>query len=350
MEKLQFKGKWRVFLISFAACFLMAALPKLGLKIPSFNNLVSPASKHQDNFDSVVKPKLEIKSNKFSLNKPRNIVNQVQAAEDYDQAASYIAVDFDSGDVIVEKDSSKRLSIASITKVMTAVTALDLSKPSDIFTVSKEATVVEPTNMGLIEGQKWSLEELLNALLLTSSNDAAEAIKINIDQRFGQDTFTHAMNAKASILGLKNTHFDNPQGYDGDHYSSTGDLAVLMNLAINSYPLIAEIVKKDYQFYSKTENHKMADLYNWNGLLGVYPGVRGIKIGNTDDAGVTTSVLSEREGKSILVILLGAPGVLERDLWTSQLLDLGYSKKWGMKGINITEEQLKEKYATWKYF
>lgn len=102
-------------------------------------------------------------------------------------------------------------------------------------------------------------------------------------------------------------------------------------------------------FYPQDDNHKQADLYNWNGLLGVYPGVKGVKIGNTEDAGYATTVLAEREGKKILVVLLGAPGVLQRDLWPSMLLDIGFEKL-GLKPIGITEDQLRAKYSTWKYW
>ena len=83
--------------------------------------------------------------------------------------------------------------------------------------------------------------------------------------------------------------------------------------------------------------------------MGVYPGVKGIKIGNTDKASYTTIVLSKREGKRILAVVLGAPGVKERDLWASQLLDLGFEKL-GISAVNITEAQLEAKYSSWKYW
>src|SRR5690606_3687251 len=96
--------------------------------------------------------------------------------------------------------------------------------------------------------------------------------------------------------------------------------------------------------------HKQFDLYNWNGLLGVYPGASGVKIGNTGDAQKTTIVTAERNGKKLLVVVLGAPGVLERDMWAAELLDLGFEKQYGMAPINVTEEQLRAKYKTWKYW
>lgn len=86
-------------------------------------------------------------------------------------------------------------------------------------------------------------------------------------------------------------------------------MAVLSYYALKNYPLLAEIVKKDYVRLPANEYHKQFDLYNWQGLLGVYPNVFGLKIGNTDAAGTTTSIAAERDGKRILVVLLGAPDV-----------------------------------------
>lgn len=97
-------------------------------------------------------------------------------------------------------------------------------------------------------------------------------------------------------------------------------------------------------------NHKEFKLPNWNGLLDVYPNIIGFKIGNTDDAGKTTVVLSQRENKTILVVLLGAPGIIERDLWAGQLLDIGFQKTSNLTPINVTEAQLREKYRTWDFW
>ncbi|MCR4305927.1 MAG: hypothetical protein NUV73_02485, partial [Candidatus Daviesbacteria bacterium] len=215
----------------------------------------------------------------------------------------------------------------------------------------EKAASIPPTKMGLIAGHIWGRDELLNALMLTSANDVAELLKEGVDKKYGPGVFLKAMNEKAEFLKLKNTHFDNPQGFDGrSHYSSVEDLLVLANYGLTNYPILKEMVAKDYQFYEATSTHKQADLYNWNGLLGVYPGISGIKIGNTERGGFCTIVISEREGKKLVVAVLGAPGVLQRDLWAAGLLDSGFSKLAGLKPIEITEDQLKQKYASWKYF
>jgi len=310
--------------------------------------MVSPKSGMDDRFDQVLL-KLEGKINDISLFRDNSLISGVKAAGPFTEASAFIVVDTDTGEIIDEQGAQDNLYIASITKIMTAVVALDLVSLDETFVVSQRATEVEPTNMGLIPGQKWSLEELLHGLLMTSSNDTAEAINEGVDLKFGEGTFIQAMNAKAKFLGLTNTSFDNPQGYDGPaNYSNAEDLARLSLYIYKNYSNISEIVKKEYQFFPETLTHKQADLINWNGTLGVYPGVYGLKIGNTGKAGKTTIVSAEREGKDIIVVLLGAPGVLERDLWVSQLLDLGFAKQFGLEPVNVTEEQLREKYASWR--
>lgn len=341
----------RAYLISILGTFLVGLL-----FIGSFlfgatsQEIISPKPNIEDPFDKI-QVKLESKENDVKLFTKNNLIEEAQAQGPFSEASSYIVVDANSGEIIAEKASMQQLSIASLTKIMTAVVALDLVGPEEVLTISETAPKVVPTNMGLIPGQKWSLEELLNGILLTSSNDAAQVIKEGIDAKFGPGTFIRAMNAKAQFLGLKNTSFDNPQGYDGQtNFSSSADLATLSLYIYKNYPILSEIAQKEYQFFPETLSHKQADLYNWNGVLGVYPGVLGLKIGNTEKAQKTTIVSSQREGEKVLVVLLGAPGILERDLWASELLDLGFEKQFNLEKVNISEAQLKEKYASWKYF
>ncbi|MFI5205362.1 MAG: D-alanyl-D-alanine carboxypeptidase family protein [Candidatus Paceibacterales bacterium] len=347
-----FVCRWKVFVISFGLVFLMVALPMAGLKLPK---LVSPVPAKADAFDKI-QPKLEQKDNNFQIKKQGSLITRTYAAGDFDNAPSYAVMDFNTGEILAQKNLDLHLPIASLTKIMTAVVALDLVSPDDLFTVSDKAAAIEPTRMGVLSGQKMTLEELLNGALLTSANDAAEVIAEGVDQKYGDSVFVKAMNAKSKFLGLKDTYFTNPQGFDDQNpYSSSGDLAVLAHYALTNYPLITEIVKKDYQFLPANENHKQFDLYNWNGLIGTYPGTMGIKIGNTDAAGYTTAVLSDRinpqtnQDSKIMVVLLGAPGVLQRDMWAGELLDSGFGQQ-GFDPVNLTEQQLKDKYSSWQYW
>jgi len=405
LQKHNLTGLARVFLMSLTAGFLMVILPSLGLNklLPELGilnaKIANPMPFAKDPFENIY-PKLEAKDNNYSLQKEAPTVlaaTAIAADYEYNQLNAYAVIDFNSGKVIESKNLSEEVSVASLTKIMTAVVALDLSHPTDIFTISEKAEAMIPTKIGVVTGQKMTLEELLNAAILTSANDAVQAIKEGVDTQYGSEIFIKAMNEKAKFLKLSHTNFNNPQGFDAndavqairegvdtqygseifikamnekakflklshtnfnnpqgfdanDHYSTAEDLAILTHYALVNYPLIDELSKKEYAFLKESSNHKQFDLYNWNGLLGVYPGASGVKIGNTGNAQKTTIVTAEREGKKILVVVLGAPSVLDRDMWAAELLDLGFEEEYGLKPVKITKEQLKEKYKTWKYW
>lgn len=335
----------------FIVAFIMTIVSQLGFQLPEYRltKLLSPVDV---NVINVIKNKLQNNSrHDYKLFKNTPLIGRSFAAANFENASSYIVVDFDSGKVITEKDSNVKLPIASLTKIMTAIVALDLANPSDLFNVSYNASRQVPTKIGIESGEKLTVEELLNAVLLTSANDAAGVIKDEIDKNYGKGSFIQAMNTKAELLGLKNTHFSNPQGFDSKYnYSTAEDLAMLSHFAITKYPLVAEIVKKDYEYIPENKYHGFFDLYNWNGLVGVYPNTMGIKIGNTDNAGYTAIVLSERGGKKMLVTVLGAPALTERDLWASELLDYSFEKTLGLPPVAVNSNQLIEKYNTWRYY
>lgn len=334
----------RIFLITLVLTFLMGIIPRLGFK----TTWVSPVPKTQ-NIIEKIQPQLNSKQNLFHLKK--EFIPTVAAGAPYEQTAAYGVIDLDSGEIIASKNLSKRLPIASLTKIMTAVVAIDLVRSDDKFRVSPKAASKVPTKVMLKEGEEVSFGKLLDSMLISSANDSAEVIKEGIDAKFGPDTFIRAMNLKAQILGMKNTNFTNPQGFDhSNHYSTIEDLSLLSAYALKQYPEVSQIVSKEFEDLTDNGQDQRFYLNNWNGLLGVYPGTIGIKIGNTENAGYCTAVSSQREGKKLLAIVLGAPGVLERDLWASQLLDLGFSKQAGLSPVNITEPELKQKYASWKYF
>lgn len=314
----------------------MAAIPRLEVKSTP---LIKPAI-------TVINPLLEAKQNNFQLSKP--II--IQTNGEFEQASAYIVVNLDSGEVIISKNMDKKLPIASLTKIMTSVVALDLAKPEEEFIISENAASQIPTKVMLKPGENYKLKNLLRFMLISSANDSAESVKEGIDKKYGEDTFIKAMNLKAKLIGLKNTHFTNAEGYDNkNHYSSAGDLTVLSAYALNKYPEILEIVSKEYEDLTGGQDFRFY-LNNWNGLLGVYPGVFGVKTGNTGQADHTTIVASKRAGRNLLTVVLGAPGVLERDLWAAQLLDAGFEKLAGLPPVQITENQLRAKYSSWKYF
>lgn len=338
----------KIFALTFFITFTMVSLNLFGIKMP---NITSPLAKTEDVFESVVRPKLTKYTNTYTVSKPTTFVRKANAGSELDNASAYIVVDYDTGEIIREKNVSRQLPIASITKIMTAIVALDLAEENEDIVITKKAARQIPTKIGVIPGQKMTVSELLHAVMLTSANDATEAVKDGINEKYQKEIFIYAMNEKAKHIGLKNTSYANPQGFDDPlNYSSVEDLAILTHYAYTNYPLFAEIAQKDYTQLAKNEMHKQYDLYNWNGLIGVYPGAFGVKIGNTGDAGKTTVVAAEREGKKMIAVVLGAPGIRERDMWSAELLDLGFEQKYNMKPVKITNKALQLKYDSWEYW
>ena len=221
----------KVIAISALAVFLMALVPKLRVAPALF----SPNVEKVDALD-LVKSKLSAVPNTFKVKGDLSLIPQSFAASDFDSASSYEVIDFNTGKVLLSKDPDKKLPIASLTKLMSSIVALDISSPNEVFQVSNTAAGIEPTRIGVIAGQKMSLQELLEGSLMTSANDAIEVVREGIDTDYQDNSlFVRAMNQKAHDLGLKNSHFTNPQGFDDpNHYSSASDLAVLAHYALSN--------------------------------------------------------------------------------------------------------------------
>ena len=151
-----------------------------------------------------------------------------------------IVVDLTAGQILYQQAQATRYPVASLTKMMTAMVAADLAPMDTVITVPDAATQVEPNHMGISTGEKLTLRELLDGMLLDSGNDAAEAIAMGIVDR---GHFIDFMNQKAAALHLRTTHFTNPSGLDdADHYSSAYDLAVVGATLLTDYPDLRAIV------------------------------------------------------------------------------------------------------------
>lgn len=300
-------------------------------------------------FIKKILPRITNKKNEFVLkNAPFSIVKHAEAEQTTVEASAYLLADLDTGQIIAGKSAQAKLPIASLTKIMSAVIALDLAQKNDLFAITEKAATVTPTRIGVVPGQEMRMEELVRAMLMTSANDAAEAVRDGVDRYYQSSVFVDAMNEKARFLGLASTHFANPQGFDNKkNYSSANDLAILIHYAYENYPFFTETVKKDYDFLPENNLHKQFDLPNWNGLIDVYLETVGVKIGNTEEAGMTTAVVSQRGGKRLLAIVLGAPDIFSRDLAAAELLNDGYEKTLNLPPATITRSQLQEKYRSW---
>jgi serine-type D-Ala-D-Ala carboxypeptidase (penicillin-binding protein 5/6) len=218
-------------------------------------------------------------------------------------AQSVLMYDLTTSKVLYEKDPSARRPMASLTKIMTAVIALENPKPDDRYVVTKK-DIVTGDIMGVSPGEVYSLQDLLYGLVLHSANDAAEVLASNYPG--GRSAFIKAMNNKAKALGMLNTHYTNPSGLqgDGDQYTTTYDLLVITHYALTHYPVFAKVVSTASYTIPKTADHKEIDLLNETNLLTSYPGVKGVKDGYTPQAGLCLVTYLNYDGQRIVGIIL----------------------------------------------
>ena len=213
------------------------------------------------------------------------------------------------GGALYESNEGARMAPASITKIATALVAAEHSNPSDMVEVNVDgaalAVETESTIMGLQPGMQMSMRDLLYGLLLPSGNDAAIAIAEHVAGSV--PAFVELMNAKADELGLRNTHFANPHGLDDPaHYTSAHDIAVFGHELMRR-PELAQIVGAlEYQ-----PAWDRPAFSNSNRLLFEYPESIGIKIGFTDNAAQTIVAAAERDGRRVIVSLLGSSTVYQ---------------------------------------
>lgn len=233
-------------------------------------------------------------------------------------AKSVLVEDLGTGTIIYQKDASQRLPIASTTKIMTALVASEYFQPNSVLTV--ESDNIPGSKVGLMVGENLTLRSLLYGLLLNSGNDAAYALAENYPG--GLLNFISAMNKKAAELGLNNTHFDNPAGFDNpSHYSSAYDLAKMSKEAIKNSQLSRIFATKQTLVVSVDQKYHH-QLLNLNKLLSEIPGVLGVKTGKTDLAKENFVGLVERDGHRILTVVLGSD---DRFRETTKLIDWTYS-------------------------
>ncbi len=219
-------------------------------------------------------------------------------------ARNAVVADLEGRRVLYAKDANQRVPVASLTKIVTAMVALDLVSPERVVVVPAAATEIEPNHMGLSAGEKLTIRELLYGLLLDSGNDAAEAIAAGT---VGRAAFTDAMNRKARGLGLHDSQFENASGIDGaGQYSSAYDVAVLAGTMLEYYPELRAIVGTKEITIASEPGHKWFHPYNLNRLVWTYPGALGIKPGYTDGAQYTLAAAANRDGRTLIAVVLGS--------------------------------------------
>lgn len=199
----------------------------------------------------------------------------------------------------------RQLPPASLTKIMTALISLEKSRLEDIVTVSPDASNETGTRLGLKNGEKMYVADLLAAALLQSANDACHALADHIAGN--EARFVALMNKRAEEMGLENTRFTNACGHDQKgFYSTAHDLAILAEAALKN-PAFAKIVSLVKGEISTVDGNRTFIVENKNELIGRYPGAVGVKTGFTLQAGKCLIALVERDGVKVLLVLLNSP-------------------------------------------
>ncbi|WP_400163834.1 D-alanyl-D-alanine carboxypeptidase family protein [Brevibacillus sp. TJ4] len=229
-------------------------------------------------------------------------------------------IDVESGRILYSKNGQKKMRIASLTKTMTAIVAIESGKLDDVVTVPPEAVGVEGSSIYLKHNEKLTLEELLYGLMLRSGNDAAVTIATHVGGSV--PGFVHLMNEKAALIGMTNTNFTNPHGLDDSnlHYSTAEDMAKLSAYALQN-PTFQQIVStkvKDISWEGEEYNRR---LLNKNKMLHLYQGADGVKTGYTKLAKRCLAASATRDGRQLATITLNAP-----DDWndSAKMLDWGF--------------------------
>jgi serine-type D-Ala-D-Ala carboxypeptidase (penicillin-binding protein 5/6) len=216
-------------------------------------------------------------------------------------------VNLDTGRFLWQSNTRQAWAPASLTKIFTAMVAVDLMGLNTTVTVPASISQLpaDSTFMGLTPGERLTVRELLYGVFLNSGNDAAETLASAVTTRA---TFIADMNAKAARLGLRTTHFENPTGLDASgHYSSAYDLAIATMYLESHYGSFVGIASTPSITIAQTATHKTYQLTNLNKLLWTYPGTYGLKTGWTESALGCLITTSSRGGHRLLAVMLGAP-------------------------------------------
>ncbi|SDW31855.1 D-alanyl-D-alanine carboxypeptidase family protein [Paenibacillus sp. CF384] len=229
-------------------------------------------------------------------------------------------IDVESGRILYSYNGDKPMLIASLTKIMTAIVAIEHGKLTDKVKTSIRAAGKEGSSIYLQRGEEMSLQNMLYGLMLRSGNDAATAIAEHVGGT--EEGFVHMMNEKAQMLGLSNSQFMNPSGLDAEgHYSSANDLARLTAYAMKN-PVFKEIVKTKEK---KAPNPNDSWDYQWrnkNKMLTMYEGADGVKTGYTKKSLRTLVSSATRNGQQLVAVTLN-----DGDDWQDhrKLLDFGFA-------------------------
>jgi serine-type D-Ala-D-Ala carboxypeptidase (penicillin-binding protein 5/6) len=235
------------------------------------------------------------------------------------KARAVLVVDASSGEVLHARNPDRRLPMASITKIMTALLTLERAEPDDVVTVADSAPAIGESTTHLWPGERLRVRDLLAAALVQSANDAAFALAAHVGGSV--ERFVRLMNRRARELGLEDTRYVRPDGLDvPGHYSSASDSLRLAQAAME-HGLVRRIVK---QRDPRIGGGRV--LHTWNDLLRTFPGTIGVKTGHTDAAGWSQVAAVTRDGVTIYAVVLGGPTRTRRNADLVALLEWAFGE------------------------
>lgn len=220
-------------------------------------------------------------------------------------AQSAVLIDAHTGRVLMAQNANQRMGMASTTKIMTALVAIEEGNLDDVVTVSDKASRVEGSSMYLKSGEKILLRDLIYGLMLNSGNDAATAIAEHVGGDI--ESFADMMTQKAISLGLENSSFTNPHGLDNEnHYTTAYELAQITRHALSN-PLFSEISSTKVKTVGLGEGEQTRTLSNHNKMLSMYKGADGVKTGFTKKCGRCLVSSATRDCLRLIAVTLNAP-------------------------------------------
>jgi serine-type D-Ala-D-Ala carboxypeptidase (penicillin-binding protein 5/6) len=232
-------------------------------------------------------------------------------------ARAALLVDGNTGQTLFAEHPDRRLPMASLTKLMTALLTIERANKNDVVRVEGPAPSVGESTIDLVPGERLKVSDLLAAALIQSANDAAYALATYVGGTVPR--FVRMMNERARELGLDHTHYVVPDGLDTPgHYSSARDTYSLARVDMK-HALFRRIVERSGGVIAGGRT-----LYSWNDLLKTYPGATGVKTGHTDLAGWSEIAAAERDGVTMYAVVLGGPTRGRRNHDLSSLLDWGF--------------------------
>ncbi len=235
-------------------------------------------------------------------------------------AKSAVVIEAATGRILYQKNAHEKMPMASTTKIMTAIVAIENGNLNDTVVVGPNASGIEGSSIWLSVGEKMTLSDMLFGLMLASGNDAAVAIAEHVGGSL--DAFVELMNQKAQEIGAYNSHFANPNGLPADnHYTTAYDLALISAHAMQNV-MFQEVVKTQYKTLPWEGHEWNRVVKNKNKILWNYEGGNGVKTGFTEAAGRCLSAAAQREGMQLVSVVLSAPDMFN-DCMT--LMDYGFN-------------------------